>query len=111
MTKNVKLVMQKHFDVNPVTKLWRTFTCFQILEVKILEYTKLAKLDVVQIIGSIENECCFSTLIFMKIKLRNRLTMHLKLLIHIFSLKTIPFGVQFKIGRTIECGMVQNLEA
>jgi hypothetical protein len=29
----------------------------------------------------------------MKIKLRNRLTMHLKLLIHMFSLKTIPFGV------------------
>jgi hypothetical protein len=93
MTKNAKLVMQKHSDVNPVTKLWRTFTSFQILEVKILEYTKLAKLDVVQVIGSIENECFFSTLIFMKIKLRNRLTMHLELLIHMFSLKTIPFGV------------------
>jgi hypothetical protein len=47
MTKNAKLVRQKHSDVNPVTKLWRTFTSFQILEVKILEYTKLAKFDVV----------------------------------------------------------------
>jgi len=86
--------MQKHFDVNPITKLWRTFTSkFQILEVKIRKYTKLAKFDVVQVIGSIENECFFSTLIFMKIKLKNTLTMHLELLIHMFSLKTIPFGV------------------
>jgi hypothetical protein len=50
----------------------------------------LAKLDVVQVIGSIENECCFSTVIFMKIKLKNKLTMHLE---HMFSLKSIPFGV------------------
>ncbi len=93
MTKNVKLAMQKPSDVNLVTKLWKTLTSFQILEVKIPEYTKLAKLDVVQVIGPIENECCFSTVIFMNIKLRNRLTMHLELVIHMFSLKTIPFGV------------------
>jgi hypothetical protein len=49
--------MHKPFDVNLVTTLWRTLTSSQILEVKILEYTKLAKLDVVQVIGSIENEC------------------------------------------------------
>jgi hypothetical protein len=85
--------MHKPFDANPVTKLWRTLTSFQILEVKIQKYTKLAKLDVVQVIGSIENECCFSTPIFMKTKLRNILTMHLELVIRMFSLKTFPFGV------------------
>jgi hypothetical protein len=29
----------------------------------------------------------------MKIKLKNKLTMHLELVIRIFSLKTFPFGV------------------
>jgi len=28
MTNNVQLSMQKPFDVNPVTKLWRTFNSF-----------------------------------------------------------------------------------
>jgi hypothetical protein len=111
MTKNVKLAMQKPSNVKPVTKLWRTLTSFRILEVKIPEYTKLAKLVVVQVIGSIENDCCFHTLIFMKIKLRNRLTMHSELVIHMFSLEIVPFVLRFKIGKTIKCGMVQNLEA
>jgi hypothetical protein len=57
----------------------------------------LAELAVMQIIGSIEDECCFSTLAFMKTKLQNILTMHLELVIHMFSqkyftLKTFPFG-------------------
>ncbi len=39
--------MQKSFDVNPVTKLWRTFISSQFLEVKILKYIKLAKLAIV----------------------------------------------------------------
>ncbi len=41
--------MQKLFDVNLVTKLWRTFTFSQILEVKILEYIKLVELAVVHV--------------------------------------------------------------
>ncbi len=57
--------MQKPFDVNPITKLWRTLTSSQILENKILEYIKLVELLVVQIIGSIEDECCLSMLTFM----------------------------------------------
>jgi hypothetical protein len=50
MTNNVKLAMQKLFDVNPITKLWRTFTSFQILKNKILEYIELVELAIVQII-------------------------------------------------------------
>ncbi len=97
MTNNAKLAMHKPFDVNLVTKLWRTFTSFQILEIKIPKYIKLVEL-VVQIIDYVEDECCFSTLTFMKTKLRNRSTMHLKLVIHMFNqkfftLKTFPFVV------------------
>jgi hypothetical protein len=62
MTNNVKLAMQKPFDVNQVTKLWRTLTSFQILENKILEYMKLVELAVVQVIGVVEDEHYFSML-------------------------------------------------
>jgi len=50
MKNNAKLAMQKPFDVNLLTKLWRTHSSSQILEQKIFEYTKLVEL-VVQVIG------------------------------------------------------------
>jgi hypothetical protein len=62
MTNNVKLAMQKPFDVNLVTKLWRTLISFQILENKILEHMKLVALVVVQVIGVVEDEHYFSML-------------------------------------------------
>jgi hypothetical protein len=51
----------------------------------------------VQVIGSMEDERCFSTLTFMKAKLQNRVTTHLELIIWIFSqkfftLQNFPFG-------------------
>jgi hypothetical protein len=62
MTNNAKLAMQKPFDLNLVTKLWRTLTSFQILENKILEYMKLVELVVVQVIGVVEDQYYFSML-------------------------------------------------
>jgi hypothetical protein len=47
MANNVKLGMQKPFDVNLVTKLWRILTSFQILENKFQEYIKLVEFAVV----------------------------------------------------------------
>jgi len=52
MKNNAKLAMQKPFDANLLTKLWRTYSSSQILEQKIFEYTKLVEL-VVQVIGLI----------------------------------------------------------
>ncbi len=51
MTNNVKLAMEKPFDVNPVTKLWKTFTSFLILKNKILEYIKFVQVVIVKVIG------------------------------------------------------------
>ncbi len=39
--------MQKPFDVNPTTKLWKTFISSQFFEVKILKYIKLVELVIV----------------------------------------------------------------
>jgi hypothetical protein len=50
-------------------------------EQKISKYIKLAKLAVVQVIGSIEDEQCFFTFNLMKTKLKNQLMEHLELVI------------------------------
>jgi len=39
-TKNVKLAMHNPFDVNPITKSWKTFISSQILEDKISKHVK-----------------------------------------------------------------------
>jgi hypothetical protein len=38
-----------------------------------------------QIVGSVEDESCFSMLTFMKSKLCNKLTTHLPLVVHMFA--------------------------
>ncbi len=98
MKNNVKLAMQKPFDINLLTKLWKTFSSFQIFEQKIFEYIKLVELAVVQVIGLVEDEWCFSTFTSMKTKLNNRLTKHLELIIlmfnqKVFTMQNFPFGV------------------
>jgi len=42
------------------------------------EYYKLAQVAIVQVLGSVEDERCFSSLAFLKNKLRNSLDMHLE---------------------------------
>ncbi len=51
--------MQKPFDLNPLTKLWRFLSSSWIFEYQIPEYVKLVEVVVVQVIGLVENEWCF----------------------------------------------------
>jgi hypothetical protein len=46
---------------------------------------KVVELVVVQIMGSMENERTFSTLMFMKIRLWHHLCGHLDLVVHMFA--------------------------
>ncbi len=46
---------------------------------------KLVELAIVQIIGNVEDEICFSTLTFMKSKLCNRFIIHLPIVVHMFA--------------------------
>jgi hypothetical protein len=64
----------------------------------------LAKIAIVQIIGLVEDECTFNTLSFMKSKLKNRLTNHLDLVIHMFSqhfytFENFPYDVAIQEGK------------
>ncbi len=49
------------------------------------KYVKLAEMAMVQIVGSVEDERCLSTLAFMKSKLCNRLITHLPLVVKMFA--------------------------
>ncbi len=62
-----------------------------------LPYIKLVEFIVVQVTGLLKDECCLSRFTFKRIKLQNKLTTHLKLIIHIFNhkfftLQDFPFG-------------------
>jgi len=71
MKNNAKLAMQKPFDLNSFTKFWRTISSSQIFEHQILEYIKLVELAIVQVIGLVKDERCFSKFSSMKNKQRN----------------------------------------
>jgi hypothetical protein len=72
------------FDINFPTGMWRLVTTFCILITSFPKYVKLVKLAMVQVVGSVEDERCFSILVFMKSKLHNRLTTHLLLVVQMF---------------------------
>jgi hypothetical protein len=59
--------------VNPLTKLWQEFDANSALSATFPEYIKLAHIAVVHLLGSVEDERAFSSLTFLKDKLRNRL--------------------------------------
>ncbi len=46
---------------------------------------KLVELIMVQILDNVKDERCFSTLAFMKSKLRNRFIIHVLIVLHMFA--------------------------
>jgi hypothetical protein len=59
MKTNVDNALKLAHLINPLTKLWRYFVTNVHLRSTFLEYLKLAKIAIVQIIGSMEDEKCF----------------------------------------------------
>jgi hypothetical protein len=55
--------------VHPLTQLWTSLATPLVIVFKLREYFKL--IAMVQVIGSIEDERCFSNLNFIKFKLQN----------------------------------------
>jgi hypothetical protein len=88
--------------VNPLTKLWWEFDANSALSASFPEYIKLAQIAVIHLLGSVEDERTFSSLTFVKDKLRNRLEgLHLGVVIGmhaqaVYSFKTFPYDDCFK---------------
>jgi hypothetical protein len=79
--------MAKPFDTNLVTKLWITISNNVLLTQRLSKYLKLVEIVVVSMLGFVEDEQTFSTLAFMKDKLRNRLGLHLDTTLYMFAQK------------------------
>ena len=61
---------------------------------------KLAEIAYIQVLGSVEDERTFSTLSFIKNRLRNRLTTHLELAVAMhaqkfYTINNFPYSVCF----------------
>jgi hypothetical protein len=65
--KNQAIVaMQLPLDINPSTQLWHTISSSRILCHNLPKYFKLAKIGSILVLGTMEDERCFSTLNFLK---------------------------------------------
>jgi hypothetical protein len=113
MVNNFKAAMEPPFDVNPLTRLWRALDAASICIYS--EYKKLAVMVVVHVLGSTQDERCFSFLTFLKNKLRNLLDEHLEVVVGMYSqkiyiLQSFPYdtcfdkwalaGEQYRYGTT-----------
>jgi len=98
MQSDIEVTLKALHDCNPTIQMWKRFTSSVILKNKILEYFKLVEFAIGVIRGNVEDECTFSTIIFMKSKLRNHLTTNLDLVVSmyvqcVFILQTFPFHI------------------
>jgi hypothetical protein len=85
MNHNVEVMMQESKDVNLVIHMWLKIQSSTLLVQKLNEYMKVAKIVMVMVLGSMEDERTFNNLAFMKSKLHKRLTTHLDLCVRMFT--------------------------
>ena len=98
--------MSRPLEVNPFTALWHTISANSLLQFNIAEFMKLAEIACVQVLGSVEFERTFSTLSFIKNRLRNRLTTHLELAVAMhaqkfYTIDNFPYSVCFATWQAI----------
>ncbi len=85
MQSNVAITMEAPFHVNPFIRFWCTSEASHIWQHVFSKFFKLAKIIVIQVLGSVEDERTFSTLSFMKSTLKNHLNEHLNIVVGMYS--------------------------
>jgi len=83
---NFEDILWEESSLNLMTKLWCKFIINPILNHKLSKFMKLVKIDVVQVFGLVEDKHIFSTMSFMKSRLRNQLNAHLDFCTHFFNM-------------------------
>jgi hypothetical protein len=97
MKSNAEKMLGPPYDQNPVSKLWQKLGCNGLLLSKLSEFMRLAKIAITTVLGSVEDERTFSSLKFIKSRLRNRLEGNLDTVVRVFSqgyynLETFPYA-------------------
>jgi hypothetical protein len=109
MQSNAKKIMEGDvISINPLTKLWRIIDANSMLQHNLSEQCKLAEIAIVLVLGSVEDERTFSTLSFMKDKLRNRVHTHLPLVVGMhsqsfFDIKNFPYDQAYSDWKKRTC--------
>jgi len=80
-----KILKKDGKECNHLLCMQLIISSFKVLTLGIFKYVKLAKLAMSQVLGFVEDECCFSFLSFMKGKLHNYFTTHLNVCVRMFS--------------------------
>jgi hypothetical protein len=99
---NAQAAMESLDTLNPLTRLWQMLDANTALAKSFSEYVKLAQIAMIHVLGSVDDERCFSSLNFLKDKLRNRLDeSHLLVVVgmhgqNVFSLKDFPYEKCFQ---------------
>jgi len=97
MKSNSAWAMEQPRDVNPVTSLWGKVGQNGLMLSRLSEFFKLSNLAICAVLGSVEDERTFSTLGYMKSKVRNRLAGNLDTCVKLFAQpwytqETFPYG-------------------
>jgi hypothetical protein len=100
MKSNCRTAMLPPFDANPLTKVWRVLDSNNSLTQNFSEFLKLAEMAVVHVLGSVEDERTFSSVGFLKSKVRNNLEEHIQVVVgmysqRIFTLESFPYEKVF----------------
>ena len=89
MKSNTNKMLEPPYNVNPMSKLWQKLRqklgCNGLLLSKLSQFMYLAEIAITTILGSIEDERTFSSLKFIKSRLRSQLEGNLDTVVHVFS--------------------------
>jgi hypothetical protein len=104
MKENATTMLRKPYDINPVTRMWRSIDSNSFLRHSLSEFVKVSEIAMVMVLGSVQVERTFSQVSFMKSKLRNRLTTNLSLVVgfksqDFFSIKDFPYDAAYESWR------------
>jgi len=85
MKSNCRDAMAEPRELNPLTKLWDKVGQNGLMRSRLSEFIKLSQVAICAVLGSVEDERTFSTLAYMKSKVRNRLGGHLDTCVKLFA--------------------------
>ena len=85
MKSNIDKILEPPYDVNLVSKLWQKLGCNGLLLSKLSEFMRLVEIVITNVMGSVEDERTFSSLKFIKSRLRSWLEGNLDTVVHVFS--------------------------
>jgi hypothetical protein len=97
MLHNVFEILKKDGkECNHLKCMWSIVLGFKVFILGISKYVKLAKLVMCQVLGFVEDECCFNTLSFMKGKFCNCFITHLDVCVRVssqdfYNLESFPY--------------------